>query len=147
MMTKRTKIALYLILTGIILFFIYGLSAGILGEDFAIYHYRAFTQKDLSAQDEELFSLAVLLTRLIGFLGAGLAISSGALFWLGFHKRLGLAFIMAILAGAVGLTALFTIHLDSRAWALFIADNLCLGLISLGLNLSGREIYQIIRAR
>jgi hypothetical protein len=139
------KIAAWLLYAGCAVFFIYGMSVVFLSELTAAYNYEAAMGKsfsDLSGEAQEMMSDMVML---IGLLGAGLSICSGALFWYGLSQRNRWLFLLGVVGGAFGVASLLTIHLDQKAWVLFIVDNVCFTFINLGFMAGGRELLDFIR--
>ncbi len=146
-MSGRLKVCAWMIMCGCFLFVVYGVLAAVLNEIIAAYQYGAFTGKEFQEQPEEMQSFCSILVMLIGLLGAGLAVASGALFWLGLSRRLRSAFLAGLIGGALGLAGLIIVHMDQKAWILFAADNICLFFISTGITIATREILDLIRGK
>ena len=146
-MTRRLKIARALNATGCALFTLYGLVSALLSKRVSAYLFHADTGADFAALGPELQGFAAATVVTVGLLGAGLAVASGILFWLGFTHRLRPALIAAVLGGGIGLGGLITVHLDQRAWILFILDNVFLNLIGAGFTVAGKEMLEILRGQ
>ena len=111
------------------------------------YQFHALSGEDFQGLSDDAREFGSVLVMLIGLLGAGLALCSGALFWLAFFRGVRLAFFAALIGGTLGLAGLLTIHLEQRAWVLFIIDNVCLNMIGIGFTIAGREILDFALAR
>ncbi len=144
-MEKRLKRASWLIQSGCLLFFVYGILASIFAEQISLYQFQAFAGSKSAGIDGKAGEFVQILIVIIGLLGAGLALASGALFRVGISRRLGVEFICGLIAGAVGVVSLLTIHLQGRSWLLFIADNICFTPINIGLMVGGRELFKIFK--
>ena len=146
-MSRRIRLAAILAVAGCAAFTGYGIFAAVFSDAVALYQYRASTGQDFQALASEVQAFSSSTVLLVGLLGAGLAICSGTLFWLGYSRRLRLALILAVVGGGLGLAGLITVHLNQRAWILFIADNVFLNLIGAGFTVGGKEILEIIRGK
>ncbi len=146
-MSRRMRISSRLTVAGFFLFALYGILAAVFREQIAVYQYHAFSGEDLRALAEVTQHFAFDQVLLVGLMGAGLAICAGALVWLGITRRLGLAFILGLVGGAVGVAPLMTIHISQSAWIMFIVDNACLVWITIGLTIGMREIPQLFRGK
>jgi hypothetical protein len=127
------------------MFLLYGVGTAVLSETIAKYQYHCATAGDLSNLSEADTKFVVSLVLLVGMMGAGLALTSGVLFYLGLFKQIRETVICAILGGAMGLAVLITIHLDQRAWILFIIDNVCLNVIGIGFGVGGKDFINFLK--
>jgi hypothetical protein len=146
-MTGRLRIGTWMIAAGCFLFTVYGIGAAVFSEPIAAYQYQAAGSGDLHALPDAIQEFSSVLVMIIGLLGAGLAICSGALFWLGLSRGIRGAFLAGLIGGAIGLTGLLVTHLHHSAWFLFIADNLCLFFIGTGITIATREIFDLVRGK
>jgi len=146
-MSRRIRIAAWLAVAGCAGFTGYGILAAVFSDSVALYQFRSSTGGDFRALAAEVQAFSSSTVLVVGLLGAGLAICSGALFWLGYSRRFRLALVLAIVGGGLGLAGLITVHLNQRAWILFIVDNVFLNLIGLGFAVGGKEILEIIRGK
>ncbi len=142
-MEKRLRWASRWIQAGCFLFFLYGIFASIFAREISLYQFTAFSGE--TNLDNQALEFSQSLVLIIGLMGAGLALASGILFRVGIQTRSRLLFLSGLISGAIGVFVLLTVHLHQRAWLLFIADNVCLTVLSIGLNLGAREIFNLIR--
>jgi len=145
--SRRMQISARLMVLGCLLFLIYGILAAFLKEAVAVYEYRAFSGGDLLALTEASQHFAFSLVLRVSLMGAALAICAGTLFWLGLTRGMGSAVIIGLIGGLVGLAPLAGAHLNQGSWIMFIADNICLLGIGLGLLIGGGEIFDLLRGK
>ncbi len=145
--SRKMQLSARLMVLGCLLFVIYGILAAFLREAVAVYEYRTFSGGDLLALTEASQHFAFSLVLRVSLMGVALAICAGALFWFGLTKGMGSAVILALIGGLVGLVPLAGAHLNQGAWIMFIADNICLLGIGLGLLVGGGEILELFRGK
>lgn len=144
-MSKRMKITAWMVVVGCALFLLYGVGTGVMSEEIAKYQFGCAVGEDFSVLQESHAKFAVSLVLIVGMMGAGLAFASGVLFYIGFFRRMRWAVICAIVGGAMGLAVLITIHLDQRAWILFVIDNVCLNVIGIGFGVGGKNFIDFLK--
>jgi len=146
-MTGRVRLGIRLIVTGCFLFMLYGILAAFFSEQVAAYEYHCSTGADFHALADEVRAFSSSAIVVVGLMGAGLAICSGALFWLGLSRRIRPAFILGFIGGTTGVASLSNVHIHQKAWSMFIIDNICLVFIAIGMTIATGYITELIRGK
>jgi hypothetical protein len=147
-MTGRTRLGTWLIISGCFLFMLYGIAAGIFSEPIAAYQYHTFTTgKDFHVLADEVRAFSSASIVVVGLMGAGLAICSGTLFWLGLSRRIRPALILGLIGGTIGVASLSNVHIHQKAWLMFMVDNICLLFIIIGMTIATKDVLELIRGK